>query len=263
MEAASTTRSEAGRAEQRSIRAIRQGFALLRAIETHGEAMPISTLAAAAGMSAGQAHAYLAAFREVGLIRQEPGGDRYELGPYALTLGLAALARLDVREASLPPMRRLRDATGEAVHLALWSGSSPVIVARLDGHRALPVSIRIGFALPLDSSASGRVFLAFLPEARRLAEAALAGADTTPLARLAAETRRRRLARTDSLVANGFAALSASVFDHEGGLAAAMTVLGPAGVLDARLDGPLARALSEAASEASETLGHRMTTAGR
>jgi DNA-binding IclR family transcriptional regulator len=248
-----------GPTERRSIQSVVAGFALIRALEIHAAPMALKDLAAAAGMAPGRAHAYLASFCTVGLVAQAAEGGRYALGPYALALGLAALGRLDVREAAAPAMRRLRDAAGEAVHLSVWSGAAPVIVARLDGELPVPLTIRVGFALPLDASATGRIFAAFLPEAEHRA---LAGPFTEPsagalLRRIVQETRVRGLARTDGLLNIGFVAVSAPVFDHEGRLAAARTVLGPEGRLDTAFEGEAAAALVRAAADASEAMGHR------
>jgi hypothetical protein len=55
----------------------------------------LKDLAAAAGMSAAKAHRYLVSFQRLGLVTQDPRSTRYDLGPAALQLGLAALARLD------------------------------------------------------------------------------------------------------------------------------------------------------------------------
>jgi DNA-binding IclR family transcriptional regulator len=248
--------------EQRSIQSVVVGFRLIRALEAHPEPMTLKDLASAAGMVSGKAHAYLASFRAIGLVRQEEGG-RYALGPYALTLGLAALGRLDVREAASGPMRRFRDTLGSGIYLSVWSGEAPVIVSRLDGAAAQPVSIRVGFALPLDISATGRVFLAFLPEAERRLATLPGGTAMAPalLDRIVKATRRRGLARTDSLLNVGFVALSAPVFDHEGALAGALTALGPAGAFDTRFEGETAVALASAAAAASEALGYRVAMA--
>jgi DNA-binding IclR family transcriptional regulator len=248
--------TQASPSEPRSIQSVVIGFALVRALEQNGGPMPLKALAAAAGMSPGQAHAYLASFRAVGLVRQGTDG-LYELGPYALALGLAALDRLDVREAAMEPMRHFRDGCGESVHLSVWSGQGPVIVSRLDGTRGVSLSIRIGFALPLDNSASGRIFTAFLPEAEQLAEQSKGRQGRAELRRTLEIVRQSGLATSESLVNIGFAAMSVPVFDHDGRLAAAMTALGPAAHLDTRPDGAVAAALRDAGNAASAAMGHR------
>lgn len=234
--------------EQRSIQSVVIGFRLITALESAGGPMALKELAAAAGMPASQAHAYLASLRAVGLVAQDGEGGRYDLGPRALSLGFAALSRLDVRDAALEAMRKFRDTTREAVHLSVWSGQSPVIVSRLNGQRGVSLAIRLGFALPLDRSASGRIFLAFLPEAgsRNVRSALRAEIETV---------RCQGIAITDGLLDSGFAALSVPVFDHAGELAAAITTLGAAGHLDTAPDGETAKSLRMAGRTASTALG--------
>jgi DNA-binding IclR family transcriptional regulator len=239
--------------ESRAVNSVVAGFALIRVLERRPGMIALKDLAGEAGMTPSRAHAYLTSFRAVGLVVQEQGGDRYGLGPYALTLGLAALARLDPVEAAREPMRRFVAATGEGTHLSVWSGTAPVIVQRFDGRRQTPLSIRIGFALPLDISASGRLFLAFLPQA----EATLSKARAAELRPVLDDVRRSHLARTDGLVQSGLAALSAPIFGADGTLQAALTALGPAGLLDLGEEGSLAAALRAAATATSAALGHR------
>ena len=247
--------AEAG--EARSIGSIAVGFTLIRALQAHPRAMSLKQLAAAAGMTPGRAHAYLASFRAIGLVRQGEEGGPYDLGPYALALGASALARLDLREVAEPAMRRFHAVTGEGIYLSVWSGQAPVIVSRLDGARALPLTIRVGYALPLETSATGRVFLAFLPEAMRQAEAAPGRGPTAAagLGRILQAVRHHGLARADSLIYTGLNAVAAPVFDHEGRLAGTLTALGPAGELDTRLEGIIARTIAEAAGATSTALG--------
>lgn len=235
--------------EQRSIQSVVIGFRLIEALEAAPGALSLKELAAAAGMPPSRAHAYLASLRAVGLVAQDGEGGRYDLGPRALSLGLAALGRLEVRDAALPAMRRFRDETGEAVHLSVWAGQAPVIVSRLDGRGGGSLSIRLGTMLPLERSASGRIFLAFLEEADQEVRARLG--ETVDRVRV------ERMAVTDGLLNAGFAAISVPVFDHLGQIAGAMTTLGAAGHLDTSRDGPTAGALRAAGESASAALGYK------
>jgi DNA-binding IclR family transcriptional regulator len=82
----------------------------------------------------------------------------------------------------------------------------------------------------------------------------LAG-DSAKLDRIIAETRAIGMARTDSLLNSGFTALSAPVLSHDGTLAAAITIIGPSGQMDADFSGSGAVRLRQAASSISGELG--------
>jgi len=238
--------------ESRSVQSLGVGFRLIDALMEASEPLPLKVLCGRAELSPGRAHAYLAGFRQIGLVRQDAEG-RYELGPYALRLGLAALARLDVRGAAAAAMRTYGQQTGEAIYLSVWSGISPVIISKIDGTRSIPLSIRVGYSMPLVTSATGRLFLAFSAEARSRVPAPW----PAELNSVIEQVRRSHAARTDGLVYTGFAALAAPVFDHDGNLAATLTTLGPESQFDISDGSPVAKALTAASRAASEALGFR------
>ena len=53
----------------------------------------------------------------------------------------------------------------------------------------------------------------------------------------------------------GLHGLSAPVFDHAGAIVGVISVMGPAGVIDVELDGPIARALRTRARQVSQRMG--------
>jgi DNA-binding IclR family transcriptional regulator len=118
------------------------------------------------------------------------------------------------------------------------------------------------------NTATGRVFLAYLPE--KIAQHHLARERDDPavtaqeagrrtkaeLARIAAEVRAHGLARAVGEPIPGINALSAPVFDHTGAIVMAVTTLGPSGTFDPAWNGPLAGAVSACAKAISRKLGH-------
>lgn len=76
---------------------------------------------------------------EVGgeLVRKEPATRKYGLGPRTLQLGMAYLARVEVRSEVLPHMTRLRDELGETIELATRVGSSRVYIAQPEARAEL------------------------------------------------------------------------------------------------------------------------------
>jgi DNA-binding IclR family transcriptional regulator len=68
---------------------------LLRALADAQSALSLKDLAASAAMPASKAHRYLVSFGRSGLVTQDAVTGRYDLGPLALTVGLAALGRVN------------------------------------------------------------------------------------------------------------------------------------------------------------------------
>ena len=259
--------------DRRHIQSIGIGFKLIRCLEEAPGPLALKDLAERAMMSPSQAHLYLASFVQVGLVRQDRVS-RYELGPYALELGLAALRRLDVVALAKEPIYALSQRTSEGVYLSVWGNRGPSIVRKVDGRRPIPMQLRVGYVLPLLSSATGHAFLSYLPRAETadVVEMELATwpagakAERPTMAKvdaLIAEVRRHGMARTESLHNAGFAALSAPILDHEGTICAALTLIGPSDYLDLSLEAGDATALRETAAGISAAIGYheRGTTA--
>src|SRR5665213_83784 len=94
---------------RQGIQSIEVGVRLLQALATHRHAMMLRDLALAADMSAAKAHRYLVSFIRMGLIEQDGSTGRYDLGSFALRLGLVALGRLDAFELARKVLAELRD----------------------------------------------------------------------------------------------------------------------------------------------------------
>ncbi|MGH3095616.1 MAG: IclR family transcriptional regulator [Streptosporangiales bacterium] len=116
----------------------------------------------------------LQALEDTGLVRQESATRKYGLGPRTLELGMAYLARVDVRSEALPHMTGLRDELGETIELAMRVGSSRVYIAQLEARAELKAKADPGRLYPLWAGAAGRVLLASMPrtEITRLAHEA-------------------------------------------------------------------------------------------
>ncbi len=253
-------------AERRRIQSVAVGFRLVRALEAAGRPMSLTQLATAADMPTSQAHLYLASYVHEGLVRQDPGTSRYELGPYALQLGLAALRGMNVIDLAREEIERLRDRSGESTHFSVWTERGPCIFINVDGARPLPFSSRLGFVLPLLASATGRVFLAHM---RRADTDALLAAERAgwreaghslalvELEGLIADVREKGFAHTDSLVNVGLAGLAAPVFDFADRICGALTITAPSGTLSAEPDSAAVGALLQSARSLSARLSGR------
>lgn len=222
------------------IRSLDAALVLLRAFRAFDGPATLSDLARAAGMPASRAHRYLASFLHAGLAVQTARSGRYDLGPAAAELGLAALARTDVVNRAADGLAALSEETGLTAMLSVW-GSQGATVVRWERSPAFTVTaLGLGSTLPLLNSATGRVFLAFLP--RRLSAARLGAEmraaadggvswpdlDPTPAAvdALAARVRAERAASVDGRFIPGLRAAAAPVTDWQDEAVAAVTLIG-------------------------------------
>ena len=249
------------------VQALETGLNLLMAFTRLKGPQKLKTLAEASAMPAAKVHRYLVSLSRAGLVRQESATSRYMLGLGALQIGLAAMSEFDVIELGLAMLPDIRDDLGETVGLVVWSVNGPTYVRVLESNRPVSVNSKSGSVLPLIYSASGRVFLAYLPS-RETAElvkkelqarenpggaAVLAGDDIEEIVR---HTREAGLGIARSDYFPGIGALSAPIMDFRGDLVAALTVFGPDSVLDVSPDGTLATKLKAHALQLSQALGY-------
>ncbi|HSV61437.1 MAG TPA: IclR family transcriptional regulator [Variovorax sp.] len=259
---------------QRGIQSIEVGGQLLRALVHHGRPMALKDLAREADMSAAKAHPYMVSFGRLGLIEQDRSNGHYQLGPLALQLGLISLQQANPVHVATPLIAELAQETGQTVAIAVWGARGATIVRIAESPSPVHVNMRHGTVFSLTSTASGRLFGAYLDAAlvkaqieeesrrektRGASEPGMPPAPAVPAwkdfeAQLQ-EVRRHGLSRSEGEIIPGVNAMSAPVFDHTGAIALALTAIGPAGILDSSWDGPLARALKRCADEVSQRLG--------
>lgn len=229
--------SSGGAPDRRRIRSIEVGFRVIHALLAAQRPTPLRDIAAAAGMPPSKAHLYLASFVREGMALQDPETGHYGLGPFAVRLGLSALRQLSIVDEARGYLRQLSERTGCAAYLSILGDTGPAIVSKSDGicHGAL--TVQLGHVLPLASSATGQIFLAYLPPQRTAAlldrEYATAARDQeTYICRGKLETtlakiQKRGYATTSGQLNANFVAAAAPVFDYTDDVVAALTVLGP------------------------------------
>lgn len=209
------------------------------AILDHLAAQPESTAARLAeeiGEPRSTVYRLLSSLADLGFV--EPGVSRgsYRLGLRLFRLGSAVVSRFDEHSAALPVMQRIHEETGETVFLCVPRDDEAVCIARIDGRRVQSLDLRVGGSLPLHAGAAPRVLLAYSPVEswqhyidRAMPLKALTAATPTEPALLVALLERIRaegFAVSDGDVTEGIAALGAPIFDHAGGLRAALSISG-------------------------------------
>lgn len=239
---------------------------VLDALTHAAQPLPLKDIARLADMPPGKAHPYLVSFMNVGLVKQHPLTGLYELGPGALTLGLAALQQLDPLTEASQEAALLATNSDLSIALAVWGQLGPTVV-RLDEPRyPLHVNLRVGTVMSLFNTITGRVFAAYLPEKmvrtmledehRRVVGGASTAFDSPEVQQLLAEIRATGMGRGLSMPQPGVNTLCAPVFAADGKIALVMTMIGPQGVFDASVDSTAGRQLREHANRASRRLGY-------
>ncbi len=221
-------------APRRGVQSAERGLALLAAMAAAPGPVSLSALAAAAGLGAPHAHRFLASYGRAGLVVQDTATARYDLGPLALRLGLAALQRSDPIADARAALPALVEATGFTAILVVWSERGPTIVHWQRNAPAFVSALALGSLLPPTRSASGLVLLAGMAPraaARVLAAQHRGRADRAAAAqavRAVQEAREQGWAQVSGSAIPGLAAVAAPLRDAQGSVLAAVTLVGPA-----------------------------------
>ncbi len=254
---------------RRGIQSIEIGGRLLTALVDAGAPMSLGELAKKAGMPSAKAHPYLVSFGSFGLIEQNPLTGRYELGPFALQLGLISLHLLDPVRIAIPAITQLAADIDQTIGLSVLGNQGPTIIYISESSYPIHVNMRTGTVMSIQATATGRVFAAFLPPKqveRMIAQerrSGVAGQFGVPdmqaekLEKLLSEVRKRGMARVQGEPIPGINAMCAPVFEHSGAIRLGITAIGPAGSFDVSWDGDAAARIRDCAEQVSARLGYR------
>lgn len=199
----------------------------------------LTDLARSVSMPASKVHRYLASFIHIGLVRQAHRSGRYQLGPFAAALGVAALARTDFVNQAAEEVADLSDATGLTVLLSVWGNEGATVIRWCRAPSPVVTSFGLGSTLPLLTSSSGRVFLAYSPrkltlsrlrlEIERALDSGVAppdiDLDDEGIERLVKKIRANGFAWVDGRYVPGLRAIAAPILNWQGEAEAAVTLI--------------------------------------
>ena len=261
-------------AQRAGIQSVEVGFGLLEVLSNAGTPLNLRDLAVQASMSAAKAHRYLVSFQRLGLVVQDVATTRYDLGPAALKLGLASLARIDAVKLARARIAPLMAEIGQTLAISVWGNQGPTIVHWEESPQVITVNLRLGDVMPLLSSATGLCFSAFMATRQKSAKTRLDALLKAELVRcqklgradlpgslqavnaLLDEARQHGAARVVNTLLPGVGGFCAPVFDADGHMVLGMVALGSMVSFDAGYDGRVAVPLKAAAQQLSSDLGY-------
>jgi DNA-binding IclR family transcriptional regulator len=199
--------------------------------------LSLSELAGRLDLAPSTTHGIVRTLVEHGMVVQERGSSRYQLGPAVLRLGNVYLDTLELRSKTIPWAEDLARRTGLAVRTGVLLIDDVVIIhhePRPDGSRQMP---EVGIVIPVHASALGKAMLAFLPdEAERVTSSgalrSMTGETLTSPADLSAQlvdVRSTGIATEQDEAVIGESAIASPVFDTWGTAVGAIGVVIPSG----------------------------------
>ena len=141
------------------ISVLERAFSLLEVVGSDGTSVGLAELARRAGLP--KATAYRLANQLIELHVLERVGQEYQLGLKLFELGSSVARQRELREAALPFMEDLYEATHETIHLGVLDDVEVLYVEKIAGRRKCTVPTTLGTRKPLYCTGLGKAILAY------------------------------------------------------------------------------------------------------
>jgi DNA-binding IclR family transcriptional regulator len=207
-------------------------LSVLDAFSVESSALSLSQIARRAGLPLTTAHRLVQELARWGALERHSDG-RYRIGLRLWEVASLAPRGLGLREAALPFLEDLYEATHENVQLAVLDGTDVVYVERLTGRQAVTVLTRVGGRFTAHATGVGLVLLAHAT--REVQERYLSQpltryttqtiTDVRQLRTVLAEVRRAGIAVSNGQVTLDSLSVAAPIRDSAGDVVAALSLV--------------------------------------
>lgn len=219
--------------------------------------LPLSEIARRGGTGSSTAHRYMQSLVRERLVAQDELTGRYDLGSAALSIGIGALRRIEPVEVAARQMKSLAARIAASCGVAIWTDHGPTIVRWYRSSDFAISTVSLGDVLPLDNTACGLVFQAYLDKekieaVRKVQPASFRGKPPAP--ETLAELRADGGAELNEHLFSLLTGKAAPVFDAQNELACVMTTVS---FIETAQAEDHRTALFEAARQASREAGGR------
>jgi len=155
---------------------IENSFAVVEFLATEARDMRLTEIAHRLGLPRSGAHRLLTALRGLGWVEQDLGTEQYRLSLKLSALGQRFLASTRILDVCQPVLDRVAEESRELVRLAVIERDELITIAHAQGAQGtLVIRSRIFPTLPLHVTASGKAWLAMLPDETALRMVLAAG----------------------------------------------------------------------------------------
>lgn len=156
--------------DRQFVNALARGLDVLRAFDAGERHLANRDIAARTKLPRPTVSRLTHTLTRLGYLVYEAETERYRLGSAVLSLGYAAIARMDFRSYVRPHMQEIADVARSSCALGDCHGLEMIYVESCHGRGApFTLGLDVGSRIPLATTAMGRAYLAGLDEAARSA----------------------------------------------------------------------------------------------
>jgi DNA-binding IclR family transcriptional regulator len=252
-------------ADSYPVPALYRALRILELLARYPDGMRMREIADQLDLPANSVFRITGVLEECGYLLREGEDMRYRLSRKLLSLGYAAIGEDKLIEHALDVMQLLRDETQETVLIGVRADVQGVVLEQVAATQPVKFLVDPGTHFPLHTSAPGKVFTAFLPEAEK--QALL---ERMPFKRYTANTLDSRakfeaelkkvamlgygVDRAEEI--EGLHCVGAPIFNHRGYPLAAIWVTGPSFRFPESEFARIGRRVAVAAGTISRRFGH-------
>ena len=138
---------------------------VLTAFACHERTFGVSELSRQCGLTKNLVFRALSTLVEEGLVMRDQGGSRYQLAYGVVGLLNRNIPPPDFRTLAEPYLLKLRELTGQTVHLCVKVGDHATVIDGIEGSGPVLVRAKLGVPIPLHASPVARAIMASLSDA--------------------------------------------------------------------------------------------------
>lgn len=218
-----------------NVRAVERALQILSCFNDENPVRGVSEIAQAVGLHKATTHRIVVTLLNYGYLERADDDQRYRLGLRLVGLGFKVIRRMDLRREAIPYMTHLVEHWDEICDLSIFDQGEVFYVEVLRGSHALTISAVIGQRLPSHCTATGKLFLAHLPDEeldsilsnpiRAYTRNTITSQDM--LNQHLESIRRQGYSLDDEEFEEGIRAIAAPIRNHTGDIIAAVSIPGP------------------------------------
>jgi DNA-binding IclR family transcriptional regulator len=208
--------------ESYSIQAVENALDVLEALSEIDDDVRISQLSEKLAMNKTSVFRLLATFENRGYVEREERSGKYRLGLSAYEIGQKFLSRMGLLRHARPVAERLSRGCNEAVYIAVRRRKEVLFLDMVDTTQKVKIVPLVGNRYPLETTACGRVLLAF-SSGQDSQDIDATKATVSSLATI----RREGFANDNGVLGEGIACVAAPLFGAGGKLHGVLCIVGP------------------------------------
>jgi IclR family acetate operon transcriptional repressor len=147
-----------------SVRSVERALDILLSFTLEKPTLSLTQIAEHVGMHKSTIHRLLTTLEAKRFVTRDKATGMYQLGFRFIELASIMLQDIDINRWAQPYLQHLAVLSGETVDLAVLDGDHVVYLQVFESPQRVKIAAAVGEKLPMHCTATGKAFLAYLPE---------------------------------------------------------------------------------------------------